>query len=105
MTKLFAIVIAGVFSLLLQLSAQAADAAPAAATAAAKPASCDEQAVSKAGKPLTGAAKKAFLKKCEGGAMPAASSACADKAISKSGKPLHGAAKTAFIKKCEATAK
>lgn len=33
---------------------------------------CESKAVSKAGKPLAGAAKTAFMKKCEGGAAPAA---------------------------------
>ncbi|MBK7686549.1 MAG: hypothetical protein KA388_04630 [Rhodocyclaceae bacterium] len=70
---------------------------------------CESKAVSKAGKPLAGAAKTAFMKKCEGGAAPAAAapkmaSGCADKAVSKAGKPLAGAAKTAFMKKCEADA-
>lgn len=76
------------------------------ATAATPAASeCSAKAVSKAGKPLAGAAKNAFMKKCEadsGGA--AAQSGCADKAVSKAGKPLAGAAKTAFLKKCEADA-
>jgi hypothetical protein len=66
---------------------------------------CSVKAVSKAGKPLAGAAKTAFMKKCEadsGGA--AAPSGCADKAVSKAGKPLAGAAKNAFLKKCEADA-
>ncbi|MDO8959384.1 MAG: hypothetical protein Q7U85_06600 [Rhodocyclaceae bacterium] len=58
---------------------------------------CEARAVSKAGKPLTGAAKTAFMKKCTG----AAPTACEAKAVSKEGKPLTGAAKTAFIKKCE----
>jgi hypothetical protein len=64
---------------------------------------CEAKAVSKAGKPLAGAAKTAFLKKCEAdtkGAAPAAPS-CADKAVDKNGKPLAGAAKNAFMKKCE----
>ena len=71
---------------------------------------CESKAVSKAGKPLAGAAKTAFMKKCEGGAAPAkaaapkAASGCAEKALSKAGKPLAGAAKTAFMKKCEADA-
>ena len=67
---------------------------------------CEAKAVSKAGKPLAGAAKTSFIKKCEadsGGA--AAPSGCADKAVGKNGKPLAGAAKTSFIKKCEADAK
>lgn len=73
---------------------------------------CEEMAVSKDGKPLAGAAKTAFVTKCEkdkGGAPAAPAAAgdagCAAKALSKDGKPLHGAAKDAFIKKCEADAK
>ncbi|MGL5165852.1 MAG: hypothetical protein ACRC9K_08190 [Afipia sp.] len=46
-------------------------------------------AVSGDGKPLSGAAKKSFMKKC-----------CADNAKSAEGKPLSGAAKTSSIKKC-----
>jgi len=69
---------------------------------------CEAKAVGKAGKPLAGAAKTSFIKKCEaesGGAAPAAPSGCADKAVGKNGKPLAGAAKTSFMKKCEADAK
>lgn len=74
-------------------------------------ASCADKAVSKSGKPLAGAAKTAFMKKCEAdGGAPAAAAApaasgCADKAVGKNGKPLAGAAKKAFLKKCEADAK
>ena len=78
-----------------QATAPAAPAAPAAAN-------CEAQAVSKAGKPLSGAAKASFMKKCEGGASAAAS--CEAKAVSKEGKPLAGAAKTSFMKKCESVA-
>jgi hypothetical protein len=55
--------------------------------------SCATQAVSKEGKPLTGAAKNSFIKKCK-------VDACAPKAVSKDGKPLSGAAKNSFMKKC-----
>ena len=65
---------------------------------------CEAKAVSKDGKPLSGAAKTASVKKCEKANAPAAPS-CADKAIDKNGKPLAGAAKNSFIKKCEADAK
>lgn len=75
------------------------------AQAAAPAGDCAAKAVSKSGKPLTGAAKDASIKKCkaDAGGAPAAvgASGCAEKAISKSGKPLTGAAKDAFIKKCE----
>jgi hypothetical protein len=60
-------------------------------TAAAQ--SCETQAVSAAGKPLHGAAKTSFIKKCK-------QDACAGKAVSAEGKPLHGAAKNSFMAKC-----
>lgn len=71
---------------------------------------CEAKAVGKNGKALAGAAKSAFMKKCEKDAAPAAVAApaapsCEDKAISKAGKPLAGAAKAASVKKCEADAK
>ncbi len=67
---------------------------------------CESKAVSKAGKPLAGAAKASFIKKCEADAKgAAAASGCAEKAIGKNGKPLAGAAKASFMKKCEADAK
>ena len=52
--------------------------------------SCAVKAVSKDGKPLAGAAKTSFMKKC-----------CEDSAVSKDGKPLSGAAKTSYVTKCE----
>jgi hypothetical protein len=55
--------------------------------------SCETRAVSKEGKPLAGAAKTSFIKKCK-------VDACATKAVSKDGKPLSGAAKNSFMKKC-----
>jgi hypothetical protein len=60
----------------------------------AQDATCETKAVSKDGKPLAGAAKTAFLKKCK-------QDACEPKAVDKNGKPLAGAAKTSFMKKCE----
>jgi hypothetical protein len=60
------------------------------AVGAASAQSCDTKAVGKDGKPLAGAAKASFLKKC-----------CTDSAVSKDGKPLSGAAKTSFVTKCE----
>ena len=57
------------------------------ATAPALAQSCN--AVSGDGKPLAGAAKTSFMKKC-----------CADSAKSADGKPLAGAAKTSYVKKC-----
>ena len=64
-------------------------------TAAAQ--SCDSRAVGVNGKPLHGAAKMSFVRKCQ-------RDACAGKAVSVNGKPLHGAAKTSFMKKCMRTA-
>ena len=55
---------------------------------------CESKAVGKDGKPLAGAAKTSFLKKCK-------ADACAPKAMSADGKPLAGAAKNSFMKKCE----
>ncbi|MDP3031091.1 MAG: hypothetical protein Q8N33_03350 [Rhodocyclaceae bacterium] len=73
--------------------------APAAAPLASD---CTARAINKDGKPLAGAAKTAFMKKCAADASkPAAASDCAAKAVSKDGKPLYGAAKASFIKKCE----
>ena len=55
---------------------------------------CESKAVSKDGKPLAGAAKTSFMKKCK-------EDACAPKAVGSDGKPLAGAAKSSFMKKCE----
>jgi hypothetical protein len=55
---------------------------------------CDSKAVSKDGKPLAGAAKTSFMKKCM-------ADSCEPKAVDKNGKPLAGAAKTSFMTKCE----
>jgi len=67
------------------------------AAGSAMAASCESQAVSKEGKPLSGAAKTSFMKSCK-------TKACEPKAIGKDGKPLHGAAKASFMKSCEAGA-
>ena len=62
---------------------------------------CEAKAVDKSGKPLAGAAKTSFVKKCEKDAgAAAAGAACEAKAMDKNGKPLAGAAKTSFMKKC-----
>ena len=71
-------------------------------TAAPAASTCEAKAVGKNGKPLAGAAKAAFIKKCEGGNTSGKTSSCATKAVDKNGKPLAGAAKTSFMKKCEA---
>jgi hypothetical protein len=55
---------------------------------------CETKAVGKDGKPLAGAAKTSFMKKCM-------ADDCAAKAVGSDGKKLSGAAKTSFMKKCE----
>ena len=56
--------------------------------------SCESKAMGKDGKPLAGAAKTSFVKKCK-------QDTCEAKAMGKDGKPLAGAAKTSFMTKCE----
>ncbi len=56
--------------------------------------SCESKALSAEGKPLHGAAKNSFVKKCK-------KDACETKAVSAEGKPLHGAAKNSFMAKCK----
>jgi len=58
---------------------------------------CESKAVGKDGKPLAGAAKTAFVKKCK-------ADACTAKAVGSDGRPLAGAAKASFMKKCETEA-
>jgi hypothetical protein len=72
------------------------------ALAQATSADCEARAVSKEGKPLAGAAKSSFMKKCMNEAKPTEHADCAAKAVGKDGKPLHGAARSAFMKKCVA---
>jgi hypothetical protein len=57
--------------------------------AAAQAGSCKNEAMSKDGKPLAGAARTSAIKKC-----------CETAAVSKEGKPLAGAAKSSSVKKC-----
>jgi hypothetical protein len=52
--------------------------------------SCASKAMGKDGKPLAGAAKASFMKKC-----------CEGSAMSADGKKLAGAAKTSYMQKCE----
>jgi hypothetical protein len=56
---------------------------------------CETKAMGKDGKPLAGAAKASFMKKCM-------HDGCEGKAVSSDGKKLAGAAKNSFMKKCEA---
>jgi hypothetical protein len=55
---------------------------------------CESKAFSKDGRPLAGAAKTSFLKKCR-------RDACQGKAVDRNGKALRGAAKKSFVQKCE----
>ena len=59
--------------------------------------SCESKAISAEGKPLHGAAKTSFVRKCK-------QDACEGKAVSAEGKPLHGAAKNSFMAKCKKSA-
>lgn len=118
--KFAAVAIAGLFTVGLAhaqasaaTAASAAKMAPTAAAAAAQPASsgCESKAVGKNGKPLAGAAKASFIKKCEadmkksaGDMKSAGAPDCEAKAVGSNGKPLAGAAKVAFMKKCQAAA-
>lgn len=94
MPKLISLALGSLFaaSLLFSNAVIGATAAPAS--------DCAIKAVSKDGKPLSGAAKASFIKKCEADTVTA--SGCAGKAVSKDDKPLSGAARASFIKKCEA---
>lgn len=62
-------------------------------SAQAQDATCEAKAVGKDGKPLAGAAKTSFMKKCQ-------TDACEVKAVGSDGKKLSGAAKNSFMKKC-----
>jgi hypothetical protein len=102
MNKL-AIAIAGlIFSTGAFAQGSTASSTSKAAAAPAASSSCEAKAVDKNGKPLAGAAKTSFMKKCEGETTSNKASTCEDKAIDKNGKPLAGAAKTSFMKKCGA---
>jgi hypothetical protein len=59
--------------------------------------SCESNAVSAEGKPLSGAAKTSFIRKCK-------RDACQGQAVSSTGKTLHGAARNSFMTKCMKTA-
>jgi hypothetical protein len=58
---------------------------------------CENKAVSKDGRPLVGAAKASFLKKCKRDTYQA-------KAVDRNGKALAGAAKKSFMQSCERAA-
>lgn len=103
--KFVAAAIVSMFATGVALAQTAAPAsAPAAAATAMKGGDCEAKAVGKDGKPLNGAAKSSFMKKCERDAKKSAAAQCETKAVGKDGKALHGAAKSSFMKKCEAGA-
>ena len=58
---------------------------------------CESKAVSKDGKPLAGAAKTSFMKKCSPRLR-------GESGRGSDGRKLSGAAKTSFMKKCESGA-
>ena len=55
---------------------------------------CESRAMSREGKPLAGAAKASFWKKCK-------RDSCQTKAVGRDGRPLAGAAKRSFMQKCQ----
>jgi hypothetical protein len=55
---------------------------------------CESKAVSRLGKPLVGAAKASFLKKCK-------RDTCQSQAVDRNGRRLADAAKKGFMQKCE----
>jgi opacity protein-like surface antigen len=100
MNRLIAALATSLCALLATGNALAAD-APGAEQAAAD-SKCQAAAIDKNGKPLAGAAKSSFMRKCHADAMR---SGCEARALSKDGKPLSGAAKNSFMRKCEEDAK
>lgn len=83
----------------------AANVALAQAPAATPASNCESSAVSKAGKPLHGAAKAAYMKKCTGGAAPVAAKGKTtqqNKMVScnKEAKGKTGDERKAFMKDC-----
>lgn len=65
---------------------------------------CAAQAVGSNGKPLAGAARASFMKKCMAEATAKEHAECEAKAVDKNGRPLAGAARASFMKKCVAEA-
>lgn len=94
--------ITGLAALLLAVNVYAQ--APAAAQSPEQ--ACEAKALSKDGKPLSGAAKNSSMKKCMAesgaGSADAKKADCEAKAVSKDGKKLTGAAKNSSVKKCMA---
>ncbi|HJV26566.1 MAG TPA: hypothetical protein VJ673_12835 [Aromatoleum sp.] len=102
MSRLTAVLLTSLF---VASSAFAQPPAAEPATQASPDSSCEAKAVDKNGKPLAGAAKSSFMKKCHGEMSKMSKNDCATKAMDKNGKPLAGAAKNSFMKKCMADAK
>jgi hypothetical protein len=100
--RFVAVAIAGMFAAGMANAQTSAGMSTSGATPSAS--SCEAKAIGKDGKPLSGAAKTSFMKKCEGGMKKSAVADCEGKAVGSNGKPLAGAAKTSFMKKCEAKA-
>jgi hypothetical protein len=103
MSKLIAFVLSSLFAASVAFGQYAAGTAMAVPQPGAS--DCASKAISKTGKPLSGAAKASFMKKCMADSKAPGGSGCAEKAVGKNGKPLAGAAKASFMKKCEADAK
>lgn len=79
--------------------------APAATPAAGSTSNCESSAVSKAGKPLHGAAKAAYMKKCTGEAAPVAAKGKTTQqnkmaSCNKEAKGKTGDERKAFMKDC-----
>jgi hypothetical protein len=89
--KMIKSIAATVLAVAIALAASSMAPAPASAQTTA---ACDAKAVSKTGKPLSGAAKTASVTKC-------LKDYCEANAVSSTGKKLSGAARTSFLKKCE----
>ncbi len=104
MNKRMIIILASLFAANLALAQTPASAGKDATPAIAASGNCEASAVSKAGKPLYGAAKAAFIKKCEGENKPAT----ADKSTQQSKMAMcnkdatgkKGAERKAFMKDC-----
>ena len=103
--RIVAAAVAGLFAVGIahaQASSSSAMGNNAPAATAMQPGSstCESKAMDKNGKPLAGAAKSSFMKKCQASMKTSMKSDCESKAMDKNGKPLAGAAKTSFMKKC-----
>src|SRR5260370_35140439 len=93
MKKIFALAVAAFFSVgvtYAQTSAPIAPSGSKAAPATVAASSCEARAVDKNGKPLAGADKPSFVKKCESGNNASAAPAGEGKAGGQNGKPLAG---------------